>query len=120
MARCIVQKSCPSSNVKVRGQGQWGQTMHLVLPHLRVHTIGMRSLQTAAVAGPISWLPGGVVQLCRLSVLCRWENQRMLSSSSLFLSGRSYSMHLMLYAGTQIIERIMLHLYVNYSMFILI
>jgi len=47
-----------------------------------VRVVCGRCKQRAAAAdGPISWLPGGVFG-CRLPVLCRRENQRMLSSSN--------------------------------------
>jgi len=50
----------------------------------RVRMVCARCKQRAATAdGPTSWLPRGVVQLCRLPVLRRWENQRMLSSLKL-------------------------------------
>jgi len=47
--------------------------------------------RVAAADGPISWMPGGVVQLCCPPVLRRLENQRMLSSfnlSNVAISGR--------------------------------
>ena len=40
--------------------------------------------RAAAVDGLISWLAGGVVQLCRPAVLHRWENKRMPSSYCIF------------------------------------
>jgi len=75
---------------KVKGQGHQGQQTHLALPTPPpgcVRTVCACCKQRAvAVDGPISWLPGGVVQLCRPPVLRRLENQRMLSSLTIALN----------------------------------
>jgi len=44
-----------------------------------VGMVGDRCKQRAAAADrPISWLPGGILQLCYPPFLRWWENQRML------------------------------------------
>jgi len=45
---------------------------------IRMVCVGCKQRASAA-DGPISWLPGDVVQLCGPPVLLRWENQRMRS-----------------------------------------
>jgi len=54
VVRCTVQKCRPCSNVKVTRDKNM-----LTADTPWVHTNGMRSLQAAAVDGPISWLPQG-------------------------------------------------------------
>ena len=88
MVRCIVQKSRPSSNVKVKGQSSRSpgtKDAHSAADTPRVHTNDMRWLKTACSSSSISGRAhfvavGGVVQLCYPPVLRRWESQRMLSS----------------------------------------
>ena len=74
------------SRLEVKGQGHQKQKKRAKrCRHPWVRTNGMRSLQTAcSSSGRAHWLPVGVAQLCRPSVLCRRENQRMLAS--LFVS----------------------------------
>ena len=82
---CIVQKSRPSLNFKVKGQrsrlpGTKNALIAADTPGC-VRMVCARCKQRAtAQDGPIS-LPGGVVRLCRLPVLRGWKNQRMLTGS---------------------------------------
>jgi len=69
-------KSRPSSNVKVKGQGHQAQQTRLALPA----SPGAYEWYALAANSGRVWLSEGVVQSCRPTVLRRGENQRMLSS----------------------------------------
>jgi len=71
---CIVQKSRPSSNVKVKGQGHWGQKPTKCGILFGSRPLG-RDPRVAFFSGVVLGAP-----------LCWWENQCMLSSCSLILT----------------------------------
>jgi len=105
VVRCIVQKSRPSSNVNVKGQGHQGQKNALSAAAnppsaYEWYAIAANSVQQERT-GPFRGCQGvfsgacvrcmsaesslalvskQLMQLCRPLVLRRWENHRMLSS----------------------------------------
>jgi len=82
------------STSKIKGQGHQGQKAHSAAdtPVCVLMVCARCKQRETAAEGPISWLPGGVVQLCRPAVLRRWENQRscffVIFRSPLFASSR--------------------------------
>jgi len=69
---CILQKSRPSSNVKVKGQGHRGQKTRKCGISFASHRLG-RGPRVAFCREPSS-----------KALLRRWENQRTLSSSYIY------------------------------------
>jgi len=100
--RCMVQKSHPSSNLGVKGQGHQGQKNEKLLSHphwqyIVRHALLRRTLHAAADYIPLrrsrGWQGNGSTRWRRFAgavlgalrpppVLCRWENQHMLTSLS--------------------------------------
>jgi len=75
---CIVQKSCPSFSVKVKGQGRWRQKTKKCGILFGSHRLGC--VPRVALFG--ERFSGG---LACMPLLRRWENQRTLSSFSALL-----------------------------------